>query len=151
MVLHRLLGGKNDPGRPVGHLRAVSGRDIAIGFIKDRPKFGKALQVGIGPNAIVAVVDRALGINKRCKLVGKAALLLRAGRTHMTAAGKEVHVLAGNAKTVGKVFCGLAHRKAHHRVCQTLQNGNNGGEHGRHGKPGEVAKLLHGGLLLAHG
>ena len=85
--LHRVLRSQDHPRGAVGDLRAVAGRHLAPGPLERGLQLAELLDRGVGPHAVVEVVDLAAARKGRLKLPVRHLLLLR-GREPVVALGR---------------------------------------------------------------
>src|SRR5690348_7142588 len=103
--LDRLFGGEQQPGGPVGDLRAVPRGDVAVLSIEERPQLREIRGCRILPYTVVGLVDVARAVVQRHDLAREAALALRGQRTRVALRREFVHLASRDAETIGEVLC----------------------------------------------
>src|SRR6185437_6964774 len=83
VALDGLVGGEQQPCRPVGDLRAVACRDVAILAVEKRPEPREVLRRRILAYAVVCCIDVAAAVVQRNDLAREPALALRGEDAYM--------------------------------------------------------------------
>ncbi len=130
MLLHRRLGGENDPGRPIGDLRAVAGGHLAPGPLEGRLELGERFNRGVGPHTVVEIIDPPVAGKRRLELARKVAVLLGARQLELTFDRILVGITARNIEDMRHHFRGLPHIELDHRIGQAALKPDDRLEHG---------------------
>ncbi len=125
VALHRVFGRQDEPGRAVGDLRAVAGRDRAERALESGPELAERFHAVVRAHAVVALVMLAARVIDRFDLRHVAGFL----RPRSAAVAFErigVHRLAADLELVGQDFRRLAHVEVDHRIGQPLEQPDDG-------------------------
>ena len=122
--------GQDQAGRAISDLRAVAGRDQAVGLVESRFQPRQFLDRGIGPHTLVEVVELAPTVEHGDDFAIENAGLVGLVEALVALHGVGIHLFPGDAEAPGHLFGGLSHRHADHRVAQAVEQRNDGTEHG---------------------